>query len=164
MMALHRARLSAKVNPFDLMNPNIYVGMKFYLPLREDALYEEVFTRLQEGLRRTMQMIPELEGRVMRCSEHEEGYKKGDLRITLPRCRRRLPRAVALRIQSQDQGSCAIKTSPMSCRRLMSSEPAGSRCRHSTTMLSSSAPGSRRFLPTSWSRRLILLRADASLP
>ncbi|KAM7208256.1 chloramphenicol acetyltransferase-like domain protein [Naviculisporaceae sp. PSN 640] len=84
MLALHRARLSAKVNPFDLMNPNIYVGMKFYLALREDADFEDVFARLQEGLRRTMQMIPELEGRVMRCSEDEEGYKKGDLRITLP--------------------------------------------------------------------------------
>ncbi|MCJ1283549.1 hypothetical protein MMC26_002879 [Xylographa opegraphella] len=84
MMALHKSRLSPKVNPFDLMNPNIYVGMKFYFPLREEARFEQVFARLQEGLRRTIQLIPELEGKVMRCSEHEMGYKKGDLRITLP--------------------------------------------------------------------------------
>ncbi|MCJ1433652.1 hypothetical protein MMC27_003016 [Xylographa pallens] len=84
MMALHKSRLSPKVNPFDLMNPNIYVGMKFYFPLRERVRFEQVFTRLQEGLRRTIQLIPELEGKVMRCSEHEMGHKKGDLRITLP--------------------------------------------------------------------------------
>ena len=84
MMALHKSRLSAKVSPFDLMNPNIYAGMKFYFPLRERAQFEQVFARLQEGLRRTIQLIPELEGKVMPCSEHEIGYKKGDLRITLP--------------------------------------------------------------------------------
>lgn len=84
MMDLHKSRLSPKVNPFDLMNPNIYVGMKFYFPLREGARFEQVFARLQAGLRRTIQLIPELEGQVMRCSEHEIGYKKSDLRITLP--------------------------------------------------------------------------------
>ncbi|KAH7123087.1 hypothetical protein EDB81DRAFT_813530 [Dactylonectria macrodidyma] len=84
MMGQHRARLTDKVNPFDLMNPNIYVGMKFYFPLREGVRFDQVFTRLQEGLRRTMQLIPELGGKVMPCSEHEMGYKKGDLRITLP--------------------------------------------------------------------------------
>lgn len=84
MMDSHKSRLSAKVNPCDLMNPNIYVGMKFYFPLREGARFEQVFARLQDGLRRTILLIPELEGKVMRCSEHEIGYKKGDLRITLP--------------------------------------------------------------------------------
>ncbi|KAF7551265.1 hypothetical protein G7Z17_g5136 [Cylindrodendrum hubeiense] len=84
MMALHKSRLSSKVNPFDLMNPNIYVGMKFYFPLREGARFEQVFKRLQEGLLRTMQLIPELEGKVMRCSEQEMGHKNGDLRLTLP--------------------------------------------------------------------------------
>ncbi|MCJ1385508.1 hypothetical protein MMC17_008631 [Xylographa soralifera] len=84
VMDLHKSRLSPKVNPFDLMNPNIYVGMKFYFPLREGTPFEQVFARLQEGLRRTIQLIPELEGKVMRCSEHEMGHKKGDLRITLP--------------------------------------------------------------------------------
>jgi len=84
MMALHKSRLSAKVNPCDLMNPNIYVGMKFYIPLREEVSFEQAYGRLQEGLRRTMELIPELGGKVIRCSEHEMGYKKGDLRITLP--------------------------------------------------------------------------------
>lgn len=84
MMALHKSRLSAKVNPCDLMNPNIYVGMKFYIPLRKGVSFEQAYGRLQEGLRRTMELIPELGGKVMRCSEHEMGYKKGNLRITLP--------------------------------------------------------------------------------
>lgn len=84
LMAQHKSRLSAKVNPCDLMNPNIYVGMKFYIPLREEVSFEQAYRRLQEGLCRTMELIPELGGKVMRCSEHEMGYKKGDLRITLP--------------------------------------------------------------------------------
>ena len=84
MMALYKSRLSPKVNPFDLMNPNIYIGMKFYLPLHERARFEQVFARLQDGLRRTIELIPELEGKVLRCSEHEMGYKNGDLHITLP--------------------------------------------------------------------------------
>jgi len=84
MMALHKSRLSAKVNPCDLMNPNVYVGMKFYIPLREDVSFEQAYGRLQEGLRRAIELVPELGGKVMPCSEHEMGYKKGDLRITLP--------------------------------------------------------------------------------
>lgn len=84
LMDLHKSRLSQKVNPFDLMNPNLYVGLKFYLPLCEGVAFDRVFARLQDGLRRTIQLIPDLEGRVMPCSEHEIGYKKGDLRITFP--------------------------------------------------------------------------------
>ncbi|KAH6873804.1 hypothetical protein B0T10DRAFT_234380 [Thelonectria olida] len=80
----HKARVSPKVNPFDLMNPNIYVGMNFFFPLREGISFEQAFSTLQEGLRRTMELVPELEGKVMRCSEQEIGYKKGDVRITLP--------------------------------------------------------------------------------
>lgn len=89
LLAQHRARLSNKVNPFDMMNPNIYVGMKFYLSLSDPNdsdpdTFGQVYTLLREGLKRTMQMIPELQGRVMRCSEHEMGFTRGDLHITLP--------------------------------------------------------------------------------
>lgn len=84
MIALHRARLSQKVSPFDQMSPNVYVGMKFFFPLREGARFEDVFARLQAGLRRAMTLIPELNGKLMPCSEDEIGYKKGDMRITLP--------------------------------------------------------------------------------
>ncbi|KAF4463402.1 transferase family [Fusarium albosuccineum] len=84
MIALHRARLSQKVSPFDQMSPNTYVGMKFFFPLREGARFEDVSLRLQAGLRRAMTLIPELEGKLMPCSEDEIGYKKGDMRITLP--------------------------------------------------------------------------------
>ncbi|KAM0444951.1 hypothetical protein ACHAQK_002489 [Fusarium lateritium] len=84
MIALHRARLSQKVSPFDQMSPNIYLGMKFFYPLRKGARFEDVFARLQAGLRRAMELIPELEGKLMPCSEDEIGYKKGDMRITIP--------------------------------------------------------------------------------
>ncbi|CAM6002879.1 unnamed protein product [Sphagnum balticum] len=83
MLELHKSRLSHKVNPCDLMNPNIYVGMKFYIPLREGVSFEQAYRRLQVGLRRTIELIPELGGKIMRCSQDEIGYKNGDLRITL---------------------------------------------------------------------------------
>ncbi|KAG5805811.1 hypothetical protein H9Q71_009605 [Fusarium xylarioides] len=38
----------------------------------------------QKGLRFAMAIIPELEGKLIPCSEDEIGYKKGDVRITLP--------------------------------------------------------------------------------
>lgn len=84
MIDLHRARLSQKVSPFDQMSPNIYLGMKFFFPLRKGVRFEDVFARLQAGLRRAMEIIPELEGKLIPCSEDEIGYKKGSVRITLP--------------------------------------------------------------------------------
>ncbi|KAG5745074.1 hypothetical protein H9Q70_012231 [Fusarium xylarioides] len=83
MIDLHRARLSQKVSPFDQMSPNIYLGMKFF-SLRKGVRFEDVFSRLQAGLRFAMAIIPELEGKLIPCSEDEIGYKKGDVRITLP--------------------------------------------------------------------------------
>ncbi|KAK0381129.1 hypothetical protein CLIM01_01486 [Colletotrichum limetticola] len=84
MINLHRMRLSQKVSPFDQMSPNIYLGMKFFYQLRKGARFEDVFVRLQAGLRRAMTLIPELEGKLMPCSEDEIGYKKGDMRISIP--------------------------------------------------------------------------------
>ncbi|KAL0765367.1 hypothetical protein CaCOL14_012116 [Colletotrichum acutatum] len=84
MINLHRTRLSQKVSPFDQMSPNIYLGMKFFYQLREGARFEDVFARLQAGLHRAMTLIPELESKLMPCSKDEIGYKKGDMRISLP--------------------------------------------------------------------------------
>ncbi|KXH33808.1 hypothetical protein CSIM01_12061 [Colletotrichum simmondsii] len=84
MINLHRMRLSQKVSPFDQMSPNIYLGMKFFYQLRKGARFEDVFARLQAGLYRAMTLIPELEGKLMPCSEDEIGYKKGDMRISIP--------------------------------------------------------------------------------
>ncbi|KAF5250787.1 hypothetical protein FANTH_4059 [Fusarium anthophilum] len=84
MIDLHRARLSQRVSPFDQMSPNIYLGMKFFYPLRKGVRFEDVFARLQTGLRRAMEIIPELDGKLIPCSEDEIGYKKGSMRITLP--------------------------------------------------------------------------------
>ncbi|KAF5593543.1 transferase family [Fusarium subglutinans] len=84
MIDLHRARLSQRVSPFDQMSPNIYLGMKFFYRLRKGVRFEDVFARLQTGLRRAMEIIPELDGKLIPCSEDEIGYKKGSMRITLP--------------------------------------------------------------------------------
>lgn len=84
MIDKHKARLSFKLNPFDYVNPNHYMGLNFFFALRKGISFEQAFTNLQEGLRRTMQLIPALDGKMMVCSEQEIGYKKGDLRLTIP--------------------------------------------------------------------------------
>lgn len=84
MIDMHKARLSFKLNPFDYVNPNHYMGLNFFFALREGINFEQAFVNLQEGLRRTMQLIPALDGKMMVCSEQEIGYKKGDLRLTIP--------------------------------------------------------------------------------
>lgn len=84
MIDKHKARLSFKLNPFDYVNPNHYMGLEFHFALRKGITFKEAFANLQEGLRRTMQLIPALDGKMMFCSEQEIGYKKGDLRLTIP--------------------------------------------------------------------------------
>ncbi|KAI4176560.1 MAG: hypothetical protein LQ346_007859 [Caloplaca aetnensis] len=84
MIDKHKARLSFKMNPLDYVNPNHYMGLSFFFALRKDISYEQAFARLQEGLRRTLQLVPALNGKMMVCSEEEFGYKKGDLRLTIP--------------------------------------------------------------------------------
>ncbi|KAK3167235.1 putative secondary metabolism biosynthetic enzyme [Lepraria neglecta] len=84
MIDKHKARLSFKLNPFDYVNPNHYMGLNFFFALRKGINFEQAFANLQEGLRRTMQLIPALDGKMMVCSEQEIGYKKGDLRLTIP--------------------------------------------------------------------------------
>lgn len=84
MIDKHKARLSFKLNPIDYVNPNHYMGLNFFFALRKEVSFEQAFANLQEGLRRTMQLIPALDGKMMVCSEQEIGYKKGDLRLTIP--------------------------------------------------------------------------------
>ena len=84
MIEKHKAHLSFKLNPFDYVNPNHYMGLNFFLALQEDASFEQAFDNLQKGLHRTMQLIPALDGKMMACSEHEIAYTKGDLRLTIP--------------------------------------------------------------------------------
>lgn len=84
MIDKHKARLSFKLNPFDYVNPNHYMGLNLFFALRSGVSFEHAFANLQEGLRRTLQLIPALDGKMMVCSEQEIGYKKGDLRLTIP--------------------------------------------------------------------------------
>ncbi|KAL8922381.1 MAG: hypothetical protein Q9208_005234 [Pyrenodesmia sp. 3 TL-2023] len=84
MIDQHKARLLVKLNPFDYINPNHYMGLSFFFALRKGITFEQAFNRLQEGLRRTLQLIPALDGKMMVSSEQEIGYKKGDLRLTIP--------------------------------------------------------------------------------
>lgn len=84
MIDEHKARLSFKLNPFDYVNFNHYMGLNLFFALRKGISFEQAFGNLQEGLRRTMQIIPALDGKMMDCSEQEIDYKKGDLRLSIP--------------------------------------------------------------------------------
>jgi len=84
MIDKHKARLSFKLNPLDYVNPNHYMGLNFFFALRKGIIFEQAFVNLQEGLHRTMQLIPALDGKMMVCSDQEIGHKKGDLRLTIP--------------------------------------------------------------------------------
>lgn len=154
MIEQHKARLSFKMNPFDQINPNHYMGLNFFFALRKGISFKEAFAKLREGLRRTMQLIPALEGKMMVCSEQEIGYKKGDLRLTIPP----LPSSV-----SSDSDRAGSSTGPrqlvykdrwstriclMFFRRSSSCEMLGSRPPHSRTNLSSEGIRSRRCLLT----------------
>ncbi|KAF2846132.1 transferase family protein-like protein [Plenodomus tracheiphilus IPT5] len=80
----HKARQSFRLNPLDYVNPLHYMGLSFFFSLPEGTHFKETFTILQKGLRRTFEIIPALEGKIMACSEQEIGYAKGDLCVTIP--------------------------------------------------------------------------------
>ena len=73
MIDKQKARPSFKLNPFDYVNPNHYMGC-FFWALHEAITFEKVFTNLQEGVDRLMQLIPALDGRIILRSEAEIGY------------------------------------------------------------------------------------------
>ncbi|CEF78594.1 unnamed protein product [Fusarium graminearum] len=84
LIAERKRRLGSKMNPFDAVNPNHYMGLNFYFALRQGVSFEEAFAKLQRGLAKAFEIIPELDGRMILASEHEFGYKKGEYRITIP--------------------------------------------------------------------------------
>ncbi|KAF9766433.1 hypothetical protein IL306_001183, partial [Fusarium sp. DS 682] len=84
LLADRKRRLGSKMNPFDAVNPNHYMGLNFYFALQPDVGFHEAFAKLQAGLVRAFEIIPELDGKMMHASEHEFGYKKGEYRITIP--------------------------------------------------------------------------------
>jgi aryl carrier-like protein len=84
MITQHQARQSFKLNAFDYVNPNHYMGLMFYFPLGDQVSFDDAFANLQDGLNRTFDMIPALGGKMMPASEYEIGYKKGDLCVTVP--------------------------------------------------------------------------------
>jgi len=84
MIAQRKAHQSFRLNPFDYVNPNHYMGLVFYFPLREAVTFHEIFNNMREGLNRTMELIPALGGKIIKCSEDEIGYRKGDLSAAIP--------------------------------------------------------------------------------
>lgn len=145
MIDKHKARLSFKLNPFDYVNPNHYMGLNFFFALRKGISFEQAFANLQEGLRRTVQLIPALDGKMMVCSEQEIGYKKGDLCLTIPLFYRRPPRIAILRTLQRGQGSWPTRICLMFFRRSRSCEMTGSCPPHSRTNLSSKRIHSRGY-------------------
>ncbi|CEI60243.1 hypothetical protein FVEN_g6417 [Fusarium venenatum] len=80
----HKAVQSSKLGPMDLFGGNMYEGINIFIPLCPDVSFEQAYKVLQKGLARAMDIVPDLAGKVIPCSEHEIGYKKGDLRLSLP--------------------------------------------------------------------------------
>ncbi|KAF2420725.1 acetyl-CoA synthetase-like protein [Tothia fuscella] len=80
----HKRRAGFKMNPFDAVNPNHYMGFTFFFALPPGSSFRDAFKGLQDGLCRAFQIIPELDGKMMHASEHEFGYKKGEYAITIP--------------------------------------------------------------------------------
>ncbi|XP_014558639.1 hypothetical protein COCVIDRAFT_24842 [Bipolaris victoriae FI3] len=84
LLARRKAHQSFRLNPFDYVNPNHYMGLMFYFPLRSDTTFEETFSNLQAGLDKTLELIPALGGKMIECSEQEVGFTKGDLCVSIP--------------------------------------------------------------------------------
>lgn len=80
----YQRRTGFRMNPFDAVNPNHYIGFTFFFALPPNSSFQQAFERLQAGLCRAFQIIPELDGKMMHASEHEFGYKKGEYAITIP--------------------------------------------------------------------------------
>jgi aryl carrier-like protein len=84
LLMQHYRRRGFKMNPFDAVNPNHYMGLNFYFALADKVSFQDAFGQLQDGLRRTFEIIPELDGKMLLASDHEFGHKKGEYRITIP--------------------------------------------------------------------------------
>ncbi|KAL5385186.1 hypothetical protein DPSP01_004994 [Paraphaeosphaeria sporulosa] len=80
----YQRRMGFKMNPFDAVNPNHYMGFTFFFALPPESSFQKAFEGLQAGLCRAFQIMPELDGKMMHASELEFGYKKGEYAITMP--------------------------------------------------------------------------------
>jgi aryl carrier-like protein len=80
----HKRRMGFKMNPFDAVNPNHYMGFTFFFALSPGSSSQDAFKGLQAGLCRTFQIIPELDGKMMHAPEHDFGYRKGEYSVTIP--------------------------------------------------------------------------------
>jgi aryl carrier-like protein len=80
----YQQRKGFKMNPFDAVNPNHYMGFTLFFALPPNAGFQHTFERLQAGLCRAFQIMPELDGKMMHASEAEFGYRKGEYAITIP--------------------------------------------------------------------------------
>lgn len=80
----HKRRTGFKMNPFDAVNPNHYMGFTLFFALPPNANFKKAFEGLQSGLCRAFEVMPELDGKMVHASEHEFGYKKGEYAIVIP--------------------------------------------------------------------------------
>ena len=83
-IAQHKRRVGCKMNPFDAVNPNHYMGLNMYFPLQPGITFAHAFVQLQRGLVLAFTIIPELDGRMTHASHHEFGYRKGENRLLIP--------------------------------------------------------------------------------
>ncbi|KAH6962958.1 hypothetical protein DER45DRAFT_552105 [Fusarium avenaceum] len=60
----------------DLLGRNTFDRFNFLLPLRPVASCEQAYKKLQRGLVRVMEMVPDLGCKVIPCSKHDIGCNR----------------------------------------------------------------------------------------
>ncbi|KAI9147525.1 transferase family [Paramyrothecium foliicola] len=78
LLEKYKSRQSAKMSPFDLIMPKLYVKLLFCLPLKPGASSEKAFEGLQRGLARLYELVPGLDAKV---SYGPENDKKGQVQL-----------------------------------------------------------------------------------
>ncbi|KAI6351789.1 hypothetical protein MCOR25_009740 [Pyricularia grisea] len=73
---------------FDLIPPRTFIKFILYIPLKNGTSYKTAFAHLHEGLSRTLDRIPFLDGKVFERPQSEPGYVKGHLQIRYDKTRK----------------------------------------------------------------------------
>ncbi|KAM7185984.1 acetyl-CoA synthetase-like protein [Naviculisporaceae sp. PSN 640] len=80
----YKTRSSLKMTEYDQMMPQLYGKMLLYFPLKQGVTFEAAFSQLQEGLARTIRLVPTLDYKVAKTPETAPGYRPGQVELVAP--------------------------------------------------------------------------------
>lgn len=84
LLSKYKSPQTLKMNALDHGMPSLYTKIGMYIPLRPGASFDQAFSRLQQGFARLITLLPALDAKMVKASEKEPGYIKGQLRLELP--------------------------------------------------------------------------------